>query len=397
VKTVAIVGASGFVGATLTERLLESSGFAVRPLIHSSGGAWRLSRHGGALRGFDLLSLEETRSALAGCTHVVNCSRGTRALMFQGLANLLAASLDLGVERFVHLSSVAVYGDPPPPESVHEEAEARPARSTYGWDKLQQDVLVQDACRRGLPSVLICPPYMTGRYSNFLLRLVGTIAEGSFALVDGGAAPCNVVDVHNVAQAMELALTSDAADGSRVFVTHEEPIDWRALGEAVAPLAGVAGPLPTVAARDVQAWAREARPPRRSPLASAKRLLRSPQVQDILREDPLFKSAYAAAMKAAGALPASARERLKRVVKPPVRIAPPPISPRWDRSLSTIQLRHVRHACEKARKVLGYRPERSFAHSMETFAAWYRGTRGWGEDFTPLLRALEQTAPQRGA
>jgi nucleoside-diphosphate-sugar epimerase len=396
VKTVAVVGASGFVGATVAERLLAGPSFAVRPLIHSSGGAWRLSRHGGALHAFDLLSLDETRAALAGCTHVVNCSRGTRALMFQGLENLLTASLELGVERFVHLSSVAVYGDPPPPESVHEDAPANPARGSYGWDKLQQDVLVQDACRRGLPSVLVCSPYMTGRYSNFLLRLVATIAEGRFALVDEGAAPCNVVDVHNVAQAMALALSSAAADGSRVFVTHEEPITWRALAEAVAPLADGAAPLPTVSASDVRGWADGARPQRRSPITSVKRLLSSPQVQGILREDPLLKSSYAIATKAVGALPAGLRERLKRVVKPPRRIAPASSPSRWDRQLTSIQLRGVRHSCDKARGMLDYRPEYSFARSMETFRTWYRGTRGWGEEFAPLLRALEELAPKRG-
>jgi len=108
---VAVVGASGFVGATLVERLL-GHGTDVRALIHSSGGAWRLSRHGIPLHAFDLLSPAETAHALEGCTHVVDCSRGTRALMFEGLQNLLDASRAARVERFVHVSSVAVYGDP---------------------------------------------------------------------------------------------------------------------------------------------------------------------------------------------------------------------------------------------------------------------------------------------
>src|SRR6185369_11974080 len=114
VMRVAIVGASGFVGATLLERLL-GRGVELRALIHSSGGAWRLSRHGMPLHAFDLLSPDETTRALDGCTHVVNCSRGSRALMFEGLQNLLDACLRLRIERFIHVSSVAVYGDPPPP------------------------------------------------------------------------------------------------------------------------------------------------------------------------------------------------------------------------------------------------------------------------------------------
>ncbi|PYV39918.1 MAG: dihydrodipicolinate reductase, partial [Acidobacteria bacterium] len=38
---VAVVGASGLVGATLVERLVVLPGCEVVPLIHSSGNAWR--------------------------------------------------------------------------------------------------------------------------------------------------------------------------------------------------------------------------------------------------------------------------------------------------------------------------------------------------------------------
>ena len=387
---VAVVGASGFVGATLVERLL-GHGTDVRALIHSSGGAWRLSRHGIPLPAFDLLSPAETARALDGCTHVVNCSRGTRALMLEGLQNLLDACRAARVERFVHVSSVAVYGDPPPPSSAHEDAPAEPARDGYGWDKLRQDRLVQEACRRGLPSVLVCPPYMTGRYSNFLLRLVRTIAEGRFALVDGGAAPCNVVDVHDLAQAMELALTNGPGDGSRVFVTHDEPISWRELAEAVAPLAAVAS-LPAMTAADGQRLARTGTPERASTLRTAKRILGSSGVRALLREDPLAQRAFRLLGRATRALPASLRGRVERLMRPPRRYAPPASGPAWDRQLCTIQLRGVRHLGDKARAVLGYRPELSFADSMRGFRAWYAGTRGWGAEWAPLLRALEASA-----
>ena len=42
---VAIFGASGFVGATLAERMLEKNEHEIVPIIRSPGNAWRLSRH----------------------------------------------------------------------------------------------------------------------------------------------------------------------------------------------------------------------------------------------------------------------------------------------------------------------------------------------------------------
>ena len=117
-RRIAIVGASGFVGSTLVERLLVQARHEVLPLIHSSGNAWRLARLGIDLPAVDLLVQDEIERALRGCTHVVNCALGGADVMLKGFQNLLAASRKNKVERFIHLSSVLVYGDPPPPESV---------------------------------------------------------------------------------------------------------------------------------------------------------------------------------------------------------------------------------------------------------------------------------------
>ena len=86
---IAVVGASGFVGSTLVERLWSGGRAEVKPLIHSSGNAWRLARHAKPLYSVDLLSKDDLVAVLDGCTHVVNCSRGDSDTMIRGLANLL--------------------------------------------------------------------------------------------------------------------------------------------------------------------------------------------------------------------------------------------------------------------------------------------------------------------
>ena len=50
--------------------------------------------------------------------------------------------------------------------------------------------MVEAACRRGLPSVILCPPYITGAYSNLLLRIVRAMREHSFPLVEDGETVC---------------------------------------------------------------------------------------------------------------------------------------------------------------------------------------------------------------
>ena len=72
-KRIAIVGASGFVGASLAERLLSQGGDEVVPFIHSSGNAWRLARLDIELKTLNLLDRDQVHAALRGVTHVVNC------------------------------------------------------------------------------------------------------------------------------------------------------------------------------------------------------------------------------------------------------------------------------------------------------------------------------------
>ncbi len=386
---IAVFGASGFVGATVVERLL-ARGHSVRPLIHSTASAWRLGRYGIDLRPVELLNAGEVRTALEGCTHVVNCSRGPRAVMFQGLRNLLEASRELGIRRFVHLSSVAVYGDQPPPESSHEDAPTKPVPDSYGWTKLEQDGMVQAACRRGLPSVILCPPYIAGAYSNFVLRVLDGIQAGSFALVDAGTLPSNLIDVQNLAQAAELALFCEEADGARIFVTNDEDTRWRDVAEALLPLVGRPVSLDTVRAEDARRLVGSAATPKPSTIRTFKRLISSREVLNILREDPLLQRSYLLAQRLGGIVSPALVRRLKAQVSPPPRIARQSPSPRYDKHLVSLQLRGVRHTCDRARAVLNYTPELSFAASMQAFATWYRRTHGWGEDYAPLFGELNR-------
>jgi len=63
-KRVAILGASGFVGATLVERLLEQRKAEIVPFIHNSGNAMRLARLGIDLPAVDLLDQKQLDMAL---------------------------------------------------------------------------------------------------------------------------------------------------------------------------------------------------------------------------------------------------------------------------------------------------------------------------------------------
>ncbi|HUE87973.1 MAG TPA: NAD(P)-dependent oxidoreductase [Vicinamibacterales bacterium] len=384
---IAVFGASGFVGATLVERLWRAGDAEVVPVIHSSGNAARLARFGKPLVTADALQPDTLDRALDGCSHVVNCSRGPAEVMVRGLRNMLDASRRAKVQQFVHLSSVAAYGDLEV-TMLEESAEPRPARNTYGWTKNAQDQLVQRAADGGLRCAVLCPPNISGSYSAFLMEVVQSIRRSELALVEDGSYPVELVDVENLVHAIRLALRAPEIDGRRIFVTDGRPRTWADLAAALAPLADANGPLPSIGldvARQLSA----------EPAAAPASLIRtfkhfcSADVRNALKKDPLIASADKSVkgmIRRVAPLERALRRRFEERA-PIKRVAR---GPRVSERLIRQQLRNIRYSQTRARDVLGYEPLITPEQSMNAFRAWYSELHGWQDAAWPLSRHLYQ-------
>jgi len=385
---VAVFGASGFVGATFVERMLASRGVEVKALIHTTGNAWRLARHAIPLHPVDVTRRADVRAALEDCTHVVNCARGGPEVMGRGLANLLAASREARVRRFVHLSSIALYGALPPDTVVDEATTPRPVRGQYGWVKLRQDAAVERAHGRGLPCVVICPAHVFGAYSQFLLACIQALRVDRFALVEEGKLPAAYVDVANLAQALELALECPDPDGRRVVVEDGQDVTWAQVADALAPLAEREPPFASLLRAAARVIAEEGTAPG-SLGRSARHLLAhtvSPAFKAMLKSDPYLAKLGEAGLRVARRLPrALGGPRLLAGARSAESEAAGPAFDAWS---TRAQYLSVRFDGARARRVLGYVPERSFARSMAALAAWYRETHGFGSEEWPLLREI---------
>lgn len=382
---VAIFGASGHVGGTLVERLLARDCYDVRPIIHTPGNAWRLARRGIKLAQADLARRDQVRAAIAGCDIVVNCSFPSPEQMEPAVQCLVTESLAAGVKRFIHLSSVAVYGEHPLAEAELETAAPRAAKPLYGYYKLRQDEVVARAVRRGLPCVVLCPPNITGLNSRYLLEVLAAIERGTFALVDGGAAPCVLVDAANLAAAIELAFDKSSADGQRMFITDDEATTWRDVVDGLSPLADEGTAIGAITADDARRIVNTSH--RGQTIRQAVgRMVALPEVKRILKGTPAIVRWARRGRRLSGWLP------LGRGGKAPSRASRSGDGSAWSERLLAHQLRGVRHLCDRARSELGYAPEFSFAQSMENFRQWYAEYFGFGGDDWPLLAELRRAA-----
>src|SRR5262245_17964289 len=109
-ERVLITGAAGFMGSRLCEVLSLTQACAVRAVVHSTGSAARIARLPLEFALGDLCDAASVEKALDGCDAIVHLARGSTAVMRKGLENLLRAAIRHKVSRFVHMSSVTVYG-----------------------------------------------------------------------------------------------------------------------------------------------------------------------------------------------------------------------------------------------------------------------------------------------
>lgn len=359
----------------MCEVMALSGGMTPRAFVHSTSSAARITRFPLDFFLGDLCDRATVDRAMEGCDGVVHLARGDKEVMEQGLENALLAASAQGVSRFVHISSVAVYGNTPPPESATEAAPASRSDMEYGNVKLAQEHRVlRHARRSGLPVVILRPPNIFGPYAWFTLELLNKIRDGRMAILEEGRNPCNLVYVDNLVEAILLALWKPGAVGEIFFTTDKSAPTWEECLRAHAGLLGVV--LPHISAADF------AVPPRvnvlRDSLHAFPRVMLSGELRSVLRQVPAIHSIenflYAGFQSISGEIQQKIRHRLNgpRVI-PKVGSSSPRRFVR--ENIFAAQARTVTHSSDKAHRLLGYTAPVSFQEGMRLTEAWLRYSR----------------------
>lgn len=250
---VLITGITGFVAGHLAERLL-AAGVAVRGTARRPAAADRLARLAAEIVPADLLDAAALRRAAAGCRTVVHAAAWTGGgelsdaagmrVNVEGTANVLRAAEAAGVERFVYISSVAVYGLNRAP-LVDETAPTPPVGQAYPDSKIAAEQLVRAAA---VPWVIVRLASTYGpRGAAWTIGPVEQIKAGRLVLLGADRGLVTTGYISNVVDGLWLALTHPAAVGETFNLCDDRAVTYREFYMAYARMLG-RDRLPTVPA-----------------------------------------------------------------------------------------------------------------------------------------------------
>ncbi|MBK8475413.1 MAG: NAD(P)-dependent oxidoreductase [Opitutaceae bacterium] len=146
---IAIIGASGFVGLRLVERLHLEGRAEVVPIAHAYRSLAVLARFALPWKVADATDTDALAEALKGCDAVVHAALGNAPQIVAMAEALYPAAERAGIKRIVALSSAAVHSLTPVPGTDENTPILTAQKSEYNVAKARAELLLTRARRKG--------------------------------------------------------------------------------------------------------------------------------------------------------------------------------------------------------------------------------------------------------
>ena len=232
---VLVTGATGFIGRHLAERLLEN-GHSLRLLVRDENRLSAVLRSRCEIHSGNLEDVQALLHAVKGVRVIYHCAANVRtwdtweayyAANVRGVECLLQA-IAQGcplLSRFVHLSTVDVYGFPE--HACDEQASTSGAGFPYGETKLLGENLVRAyAQRSGLSYSIIRPANVIGPRSQFIERIGAELKSGLMVTISGGRSNAGLIYIDNLIDYLIWAGNSATAHQQCYNARDAYDVDW---------------------------------------------------------------------------------------------------------------------------------------------------------------------------
>ena len=246
-----ITGGTGFIGSRLAMKCLER-GDSVRIYAQENTEAEKVNAGHLKDKGVEIIlgSMTDRRMVsravedidivfhLAAAQHEANISDEVfYEVNVSGTRNIIEASIKAGVKRFIHGSTIGVYGIVD--GLIDETTPCRPD-NIYGITKLEGEKLAL-SFRNQLPVTVIRIPEVYGPADRRLLKLFKMIQRNRFVMIGNGKNLHHLIYIDDLIQAFFLAAEKEEAVGEIFLLAGERPVSSNVMVETIAEHLGAKG------------------------------------------------------------------------------------------------------------------------------------------------------------
>lgn len=242
-KKVLITGASGFIGCRLAEVLTLKYQCKVKSAVNNPNNASRLSRLKTELVELDITDKYSVNNAILDCDIVIHCAVGTaygddalvEKVTVGGTKNLLDAALANNVDRFIHISSLAVTAIEKADLLIDEDVTYTDSKDLYPRTKREAEKLVKAYAAKGLAAFILRPTNVYGPYSPLFKVGAGyQLLENGLSMSSASAnSPINAVFIDNLVAAILCTIKADKslANGQHFFINDDDDTSYQTFYE----------------------------------------------------------------------------------------------------------------------------------------------------------------------
>jgi 2-alkyl-3-oxoalkanoate reductase len=218
-----ITGATGLIGSHIAERL-TAQGERVRAIVRRTSDTAFLQALGLELEFADLVDAEALAQAMDGADVLYHCAAkvddcGPWAMFQKEIVDstlrVMHCARQAGIDRVVHLSSLAAYGHPRFDNGLVTESNPLGQRLRL-WDYYCRAKAVSETVsREAVPDVTIIRPSLAygERERSVFSRIVSTMRAGRAAMLGGGDNLMNLVYAGDIAAGAIRAAANEGARG----------------------------------------------------------------------------------------------------------------------------------------------------------------------------------------
>lgn len=237
-----VTGGTGFTGSHLVERLVKE-GYEVRALARKTSNTELFKRLGVEIITGDITDKEVVTKAVKGFDMVYHLAAMYREgggigekpfwdVNVVGTKNILDASKNANVGRFIHCSTAGVHGhisNPPADESYPYNP-----GDVYQKTKVEGEKLALDYIAGGLPGVVVRPVGIYGPGDIRFLKLFKYIQTGRFVMVGDGKVLYHLTHIDDLVDGFILCGEKENALGQTYIIAGERFVSFNELVELIA-------------------------------------------------------------------------------------------------------------------------------------------------------------------